>query len=167
MYAQEFMRSVVVALTSIINDLTGAITAFRALGTLTPAKSGNIVSGLINLLIGGRHFPVEITARLFPWIFSLFDRVVSLITTNSTVNTAYHNINLSENLPKIIGPINGTYGPTYLINATINIGVDGANYTGDPTVSIDFMVAMYQAIAAIFDMLGEIGTKIPLMFPWG
>ena len=167
MYAQEFMKSVLLALTSVFNDFTNLISEFRNSPAITPAKSGNILSGMINLVIGALSISVEATGRLFPWIFDFGDRVVYIVSTNSTVNAAYHNISVNDGLSKIVGPTNGTYGLTYMINATVNVGVDGTNYTGDPTVSANLVTAMYQAIAAILNLFGEIGTKLPEMFPWG
>lgn len=167
MYAQEFMKSVLLALTSIFNDLINVIGQFRNLEALTPSKSGNILGGFINLIFGALNSLIEVNTRLFPWVMNFGDRALYIVSTNSTANAAYHNISLSKNLPNITGDPNGTYGLTYLINATVNVGADGTSYIGDPTISVNMLIAMYQAIAAVLDLLGEIGSKIPSMFPWG
>ncbi len=167
MYAQEFMKSVLLALTDIFSDSTNIITDFRNLDAITPAKSGNVLSGIVNLVIGSLSIFVEAGGRLLPWTLDIGDRVVYVVSTNSTTNSAFHNISVNETLPHIVGPSNGTYGLTYLINATVNVGVDGANYTGDPTVSVNLLTAMYQVVATILNLLGEIGVKLPQMFPWG
>ena len=167
MFAQELMK----------NLLEGYTTLFRAIPTAIntvgqadyPAiKAGNAIGGLVSAVVGLLGPLVNSIINLVPSILDIGDRLTDLTMYNPTVNSAYHSVNVSGNLPLIYGDGGGTYGYTYLYRAMINIGVDGTSYTGDPTVSVNLISSFYTMLAAVLNALGDLFlTDIPNMFPWG
>ena len=168
MYAQEIMKNILEGLTTLFNAIP---TAINTVGQANyPAeKAGNAIGGGVSALVGLLGPMINSVINIVPSMLDIGDRLTDLTMYDATVNSAYHTVNVSGNLPLIVGDGPGSYGITYLLRGMINVGVDGTtSYTGDPTVSVNMVTALYTMIAKVLSVMGELMmTDIPNMFPWG
>ncbi|MDY6964823.1 MAG: hypothetical protein SVM80_02465 [Halobacteriota archaeon] len=168
MYAQELMKTILEGLTIIFNGIPELINTFGRLD-YPATKAGNVIGAIVSAGVNLLGPFSQSNLNLTPVEMKLYDRMVYLTMNNETVNSAYRSINLSVNEAKIIGPEDGISGLRYLMNATANIGVDGANgYIGDPTISVEFLASFYNMLGSVLGMLGELMQEdLMIMFPWG
>lgn len=166
MYAQELMKNILEGLTTLFNAIP---TAINTIGQADyPAiKAGNAIGGLISAMVGLIGPVVNSAMNMVPSMLDLGDRLVDLTMWNNgpgSVNEAYHTVNVSGNLPLIVGDGAGTYGITYLLRGMVNIGT----YTGNTDTSVNFLIAFYSMLSAVLNALGELMLQdLPDMFPWG
>ena len=168
MFAQELMKNILEGLTTLFNSVP---TAINTVGQADyPAiKAGNAIGGLVSAGANLLGPLVNSVINMVPSMLDIGDRLTDLTMYNPTVNSAYHSVNVSGNLPLIVGDGPGNYGMTHLLKAMINVGVDGTtSYVGDPTVSVNLISGLYSMIAKILSAMGEVMmTDLPNMFPWG
>ncbi len=167
MYAQEIMKNILEGLTTLFNAVP---TAINTVGQANyPAeKAGNAIGGVVSAMVGLLGPLVNSVINIVPSMLDMGDRLTDLTMYNPAVNSAYHTVNVSGNLPLIVGDGPGSYGMTYLLRGMISVGVDGTSYSGDPTVSVNMITSLYTMIAKILSVMGELMmTDLPNMFPWG
>ena len=114
------------------------------------------------------HLTSETISSLLGSVMSIFLRMprlfwnaVNITEGNGTVNTAYHNFTsaTADNSMSIVGPIDGTSGITYIMNATMN--------TGDPDIGPRLLTALFDLIAALLISMADFAQRLPEIFPWG
>jgi hypothetical protein len=107
------------------------------------AEGGKIlidfVVKLVDVVVGAIH-------PLIDWVVKIGIGAGEMVTTNETVNEAWHNVTgtVGGNVTEILGPQNASYGITYLLS-----GIRGT----DPAIAGEILSELLNTISSVIEII--------------
>ena len=154
---------------ALINLIGGLLMSISELGSELMDSLMSLIAPIIDL--GGAVVNVAENSTI-----DVSDMVnasdISNVTTGVSVgaegtpNWAYHSFmdSLSVNLPRIIGPSDGSSGLTYILNGTtFVIQNDGETYN---YIGSQLVYSLFVALTELISLVADLMAKLPEIFVW-
>ncbi|MDY6965283.1 MAG: hypothetical protein SVM80_04845 [Halobacteriota archaeon] len=152
----------------IMDLMGGLLLAGSDLATGLMSSIMNIVSPVLDLGGAVVNITTNSTANVEDMVNTSDVANVSMVAVggNGTPNWAYHQFMdaASEGLPNIIGPSDGSYGLTYILNGTTYVlehDVEAYNYIGS-----QLAYSLFVALTEIINLLADFMLNINETFVW-
>lgn len=186
MSIQSLISSVLELVVSVLNEMPKVVDGLRSNYDNITKLLGGVLSGFSDMITSS----ISSSMNIYPMLLNLGGAVVDVLSNSTadvsdmvntsdeanisfvsvgaegTPNWAYHHYidAMSNNMSKIIGPSDGSYGLTYILNGTSYVieNEEAYHYIGS-----QLLYSLFVALTEVTNLLADFMYQINQTFVWG